>query len=97
MSLSLGLASKSPFWGDQEGRGIPPADSTPLSKALDQSLPIRSLLPFLGGNGKGAVSGREVMEPWQKRGGSKGWPEWERNGLEGEQLSRWGGREAVVL
>lgn len=59
LSLSLGLASKSPFWGDQEGRGIPPADSTPLSKALDQSLPIQSLLPFLGGNGKGGwLAGR---------------------------------------
>lgn len=68
--LSFGVASKSPFRGDQEGRGIAPADGTALSKALGQLLPVQSLLPFLGGDGE-AGGGWEVVELWQKRGEAK--------------------------
>lgn len=87
MLLSFGVASKSPFRGDQEGRGIAPADGTPLSKALGQLLPVQSLLPFLRGMEKPVAAGR-----WWSCGRRAGK---QRLALVGE---RWpGGRAAESL
>lgn len=80
--LSFDLAPKSPFCGDQERRGIPPADSTVLSKALGQPPPSQSLLLLLPGNegmarGWLAGGGGAVAE----ERGSGDWPDAERDGL----------------